>query len=64
MMVKYLIVNNVPCEECEYCCEQYFEAQFLKKIESDFNEIYISGKEPKKSVQVPIEEFIDLMPLS
>ena len=57
---KYLIVNNVPCEECEYCGEQYFEAQSLKKIESDFNEIYISGKEPKKRVQVPIEEFMDL----
>ena len=34
---KYLIVNNVPCEECEYCGEQYFKAKALKKIEADFN---------------------------
>ena len=57
---KYLIVNNVPCEECEYCGEQYFQAQSLKKIEADFNNIYISGKEPKKKIQVPVEEFMDI----
>jgi YgiT-type zinc finger domain-containing protein len=57
---KYLIVNNVPCEECEYCGEQYFQAQSLKKIESDFNNIYISGKKPKKKIQVPVEEFMDI----
>ncbi|MCB2263559.1 MAG: YgiT-type zinc finger protein [Candidatus Thiosymbion ectosymbiont of Robbea hypermnestra] len=22
---KYLIVNEVPCEQCEYCGEQYFK---------------------------------------
>ena len=57
---KYLIVNNVPCEECEHCGEQYFQAQSLKKIEADFNKIYISGKEPKKRIQVPVEEFMDI----
>ena len=56
---KYLIVNNVPCEECDYCGEQYFEAQSLKKIESDFNQIYVSGKEPKNKIEVPVEEFVD-----
>lgn len=34
---KYLIVNDVPCEECEYCGEQYLKAQLLKKIEADFD---------------------------
>lgn len=57
---KYLIVNNVPCEECEYCGEQYFQAHSLKKIEADFNKIYLFGKEPKKKIQVPIEEFMDI----
>lgn len=57
---KYLIVNDVPCEECEYCGEQYFKAQSLKKIEADFNKIYISGKKPKKKIQVPVEEFMDI----
>jgi len=56
--------GNSKVLQYEYCSEQYFEARFLKKIESDFNEIYISGKEPKKSLQVPVEEFIDLIPLS
>lgn len=49
---KYLIVNDVPCEECEYCGEQYFKAQSLKKIEADFDKIYISGKKPKKKIRV------------
>jgi len=56
---KYLIVNNVPCEECEYCGEQYFEAQSLKKIESDFNQIYVSGKKPRNKIEVPVEEFVE-----
>jgi YgiT-type zinc finger domain-containing protein len=58
---KYLIVNNVPCEECEYCGEQYFEAQSLKKIELDFNKIYLSGKKPPKKIEVPVEEFVDVV---
>jgi YgiT-type zinc finger domain-containing protein len=57
---KYFIVNNVPCEECEYCGEQYFEAQVLKKIEADFNRIYLSGKKPKREIQVPMEEFVNI----
>ncbi len=57
---KYFIVNNVPCEECEYCGEQYFEAQALKKIEADFNRIYYSGKKSKREIQVPMEEFVDI----
>lgn len=57
---RYLIVDNVPSEECEYCGERYFAAKTLKKIEADFNEIYTSGKEPKKKIQVPIEEFMSL----
>ena len=30
-----LIVEDVPCIECEYCGEQYFEVQTLKRIEAD-----------------------------
>ncbi len=57
---KFLLVNNVPCEECEYCGEQYFEAKVLKKIEKDFKEIYDLGKKAKMEVQVPVEEFLEL----
>ena len=44
---RFLVINNVPCEECEYCGEQYFKANILKKIEKEFNDIYLSGKKAK-----------------
>jgi YgiT-type zinc finger domain-containing protein len=57
---KFLIVNDVPCEECEYCGEQYFKADVLKKIEKDFMEIYSVGKKSRSLIQVPVEEFAEL----
>lgn len=57
---QFLVVNNVPCEECEYCGEQYFKAEVLKKIEKDFKDIYLSGKKPGREVKVPVEEFVGL----
>ena len=57
---QFLVVNNVPCEECEYCGEQYFKAEVLKKIEEDFNAIYQSGKKAKKEVKVPVEEYVEI----
>ena len=57
---QFLVVNNVPCEECEYCGEQYFKAEALKKIEKEFNNIYFSGKKVKKEVKVPVEEFVEI----
>ncbi len=57
---KFLVVNDVPCEECEFCGEQYFEAKVLKKIEKEFNEIYVSGKKAKVEIQVPVEEFTEV----
>lgn len=57
---QFLVVDNVPCEECEYCGEQYFKADVLKKIEENFKTIHIAGKKAKKEVTVPIEEFAEL----
>ncbi len=57
---QLLVVNNVPCEECEYCGEQYFKTEALKKIEEDFKAIYLSGKKALKEVTVPIEEFAEI----
>jgi len=57
---KLLIVDNVPCEECEYCGEQYFKAEVLKKIEKDFVDIYSNRKKLKKRIEVPVEEFSEL----
>lgn len=56
---QFLIVNSVPCVQCEYCGEQYFEANVLKKIEEKFQDIHVHGKQAKKRVQVPIEQFTD-----
>lgn len=57
---KLLIINNVPCEECEYCGEKYFTAKVLKKIEQEFKEIYFSGKRAAKRLTVPVEEFMEI----
>ena len=54
------MVNNVPCEECEYCGKQYFKAEVLKKTEKNFNDIYFSDKKPKKEVKLPVEEFAEI----
>lgn len=57
---QFLIVDNVPCEECEYCGEQYFKAEVLKKIERDFMDIYSNRKKLEKRIEVPVEEFTRL----
>jgi YgiT-type zinc finger domain-containing protein len=57
---QFLVVNNVPCEECEYCGEQYFKAEVLKKIEKDFTAIYRAKKKAKRVVKLPVEEFIEI----
>lgn len=58
---QFLIVNNVPCEECEFCGEQYFSAEVLKKIENDFEAIHISGRPGKQEIRVPVEEYVDIV---
>jgi YgiT-type zinc finger domain-containing protein len=57
---QFLVVNNVPCEECEYCGEQYFKAEVLKKIEKDFTDIYRAKKKAKRVVKLPVEEFVEI----
>ena len=53
-------MDDVPCEQCEFCGEQYFEERALRQIEDEFNRIYIHGKKPKKELWVPIEHFTEL----
>lgn len=57
---KMLILNNVPCEECEFCKEQYFKASVLKKIENEFHAIHHKGKKVKKKIVVPLEDFLEV----
>lgn len=57
---QFLIVNEVPCEQCEYCGEQYFSGNVLRRIEEKFNKIYREGKKAKVEVKVPVEQFAEL----
>ena len=57
---QFLVVNKVPCEECEYYGEQYFKAEVLKKIEEDFRDIHVSGRRAKREIKVPVEEFVEI----
>jgi len=57
---KMLIINNVPCEECEFCGEHYFKAAVLKKIEREFKEIHQSGKKVKEKIVVPLEDYLEV----
>jgi len=57
---QFLIMNDVPCEECEFCGEQYFKAETLKKIESNFQAIHLAGKKAKKEFKVPVDEYVEI----
>jgi YgiT-type zinc finger domain-containing protein len=52
-----LIVDDVPCTECEYCGEQYFAIETLKKIEADHAALSAHRKQPKRTLTVAVEEF-------
>ena len=57
---QFLIINDVPCEQCEYCGEKYYEGKVLTQIEEEFHRIYAQGKTAKKELRVPIEHFPEL----
>lgn len=54
---EMLIVEHVPCIECDFCGEQYFEAKVLKQIEADHLAISERRKQPSRVMQVAVEEF-------
>ena len=55
----FLVVNNVPCEECDHCGERYFAAKDLKRIEAEFDALERGEKMAQKEVSVPVEEFAE-----
>ena len=55
-----LVVEDVPCLECEYCGEQYFAIDALKKIEADHAALMAHQKQPRRILQVAVEEFRSL----
>ena len=54
---RFLIMNDVPCEECCYCGEQYFKGAVLKRIERDFESVYSRRKKARVTIRVPIEQY-------
>ena len=54
---KLLVVNGVPCEECTYCGERYYEGPALERIEREFGRIYREGKKPQTEMTVPVQEY-------
>jgi hypothetical protein len=56
-----IISQLFPCEQCEYCGEQYFKAEVLKAIEAEFNAIHFHGKKIKTEIRVPVEPFLELL---
>ena len=57
---QFLIVDDVPCLQCAYCGEQYFEGNTLRDIEVKFNELHVHGQKASKEVRIPVEHFLDL----
>jgi YgiT-type zinc finger domain-containing protein len=54
---KMLIVEDVPCEQCEYCGEQYFKGEVLRKIEKDFVDVHAHRRKAWAEMTVPVEQF-------
>jgi YgiT-type zinc finger domain-containing protein len=57
---KYLLIESVPCQQCEYCGEKYFEAKVLKQIENEFSNIYSGGKKVNREIIIPTESFSEI----
>lgn len=55
-----LIVEGVPCLECDYCGEQYFAIDALKRIEADHAALSTHRKQPSRVLQVAVEEYRSL----
>nr|VFJ99271.1 MAG: YgiT-type zinc finger domain-containing protein [Candidatus Kentron sp. LFY] len=54
---KFLAVDDVPCEQCEYCGERYFDGKVLERIEEEFQRIHVHGKKPQRELRVPLESY-------
>ena len=57
---ELLIVDEVPCTECDFCGEQYFDAAVLKAIEAEHLAILRDQKKPQRIRPVAVETFAEL----
>ena len=58
---KFMVINNVPCDECSYCGERYYHADVLKQIEREFDDLVNGKRKAKIEVAVPVEEYAELV---
>lgn len=54
---EMLIVDDVPCLECDFCAEQYFDVGVLKRIEADHRDIAEHRRQPARYMQVVVAAF-------
>lgn len=54
---QMLVVEHVPCTECVFCGEQYFDAVVLQKIELEYLAISQQQKHPQRMINVAVQEF-------
>lgn len=54
---QLLIVEGAPCLGCDFCGEQYFEIDVLKRIEADHREIAEHRRQPAHYVSAAVEAF-------
>ena len=53
----FFIVNGVPCEECNFCGEQYYKGKDIENIEKLFFDIHQNKRLIHKKLEVPVEEY-------
>lgn len=58
---KFLVINNVPSEECSNCGERYYHTEVLKQIEKEFDNLEAGKRKAKIEVTVPVEEYAELV---
>ncbi len=52
----YMIFQNVPSLQCEFCGEKYYASKVLKQIEKEFIAVQ-NGKKTTQKIRVPVEDF-------
>ncbi len=52
----YMIFQNVPSLQCEFCGEKYYTSKILKRIEKEFIAVQ-NGKKVTQEIRVPVEDF-------
>ncbi len=58
---QLLVVDDVPCEECTFCGERYYNAETLKKIENSFLQIHEQGRKTQHEIKVPVETYLEIV---